>query len=432
MKRLLPLIILVFGIAAFGQVAPQIQGAGAPSNPCTNGGQDYVDQTNHVLYHCPSSGSNWVNVGLGNKTGGGVPGGNSLSIQYNNSGALNGDNSITTDGSGNLTAASISLTSQKVWDFTTAVMLAGNASTTRFGSCTGSLACVSENAGSPTELQKRNQGSAFFCVNNGATGTTVNLLVKDDGAAASKCVNAATTDTAAILGVALPAFSDGAYGPGTTGNVLVGTSGKFSCLFDATAVTEGDYVQISSTVAGNCHDAGASRPTSGQIIGKAASSGSASTVQTVYFGTGNDIQGVASSSTVGTIFTGSNLNAGIATGGSVFANVSWSGSTAFSATENSRYSAIPVACTAKNLYVITNSAQPASNTLAIFVRKCPGGSSCADTAVTVTVAAGAAAGTFSDTTHTVSFAAGDFIDIHGTETGASTSATIGGVSFQCN
>ena len=55
----------------FAQVSPQIQGAGAPSNPCNNGGQQYVDQTNHVLYSCPSSGSNWVNLGLGQGTSSG-------------------------------------------------------------------------------------------------------------------------------------------------------------------------------------------------------------------------------------------------------------------------------------------------------------------------------------------------------------------------
>jgi hypothetical protein len=63
--------IAAFAIPAHAQVVPQIQGAGAPSNPCANGGQQYVDQTNHVLYGCPNSGGNWVNLGLGNLTGGG-------------------------------------------------------------------------------------------------------------------------------------------------------------------------------------------------------------------------------------------------------------------------------------------------------------------------------------------------------------------------
>jgi hypothetical protein len=68
----------------------------------------------------------------------------------------------------------------------------------------------------------------------------------------------------------------------TAGNpVEVAISGKAICQFDATAVTAGDYVQISSVTAGNCHDAGSTRPASGQILGFALSSGSAGTTQTV-------------------------------------------------------------------------------------------------------------------------------------------------------
>jgi hypothetical protein len=61
----------------------------------------------------------------------------------------------------------------------------------------------------------------------------------------------------------------------------VATSGKATCQFDATAVTAGDYVQISSVTAGDCHDAGSARPTSGQIIGFVLATGSASTAQSV-------------------------------------------------------------------------------------------------------------------------------------------------------
>jgi len=59
-------------VAAFpapAQIQPQIQGAGAPTNPCQNGGQQYFDQTNRVLYNCSVPGQNWVNIGIGNLTG---------------------------------------------------------------------------------------------------------------------------------------------------------------------------------------------------------------------------------------------------------------------------------------------------------------------------------------------------------------------------
>jgi hypothetical protein len=65
MKKLL-LLFLLMALPVCAQVSPQIQGAGAPSNPCYNGGQQYIDQTNHVIYACPSSGANWVNLGGGN------------------------------------------------------------------------------------------------------------------------------------------------------------------------------------------------------------------------------------------------------------------------------------------------------------------------------------------------------------------------------
>lgn len=72
MKRLLLLMLLCS--PALAQVQPQITGAGAPTNPCVNGGQQYLDTTGHVLYNCSVPGQNWVNIGLGNLTGGGSSG----------------------------------------------------------------------------------------------------------------------------------------------------------------------------------------------------------------------------------------------------------------------------------------------------------------------------------------------------------------------
>jgi hypothetical protein len=45
-------------------------------------------------------------------------------------------------------------------------------------------------------------------------------------------------------------------------------------VFDGATIA-GDYVQISSTVAGDCHDAGASLPTGGQILGRVLSTNAA-------------------------------------------------------------------------------------------------------------------------------------------------------------
>jgi len=63
-------------------------------------------------------------------------------------------------------------------------------------------------------------------------------------------------------------------GCGTSGTATIQIAGTTSCVFDATATTAGDYVQISAT-AGDCHDAGSSVPTSGQIIGRVLSTNSA-------------------------------------------------------------------------------------------------------------------------------------------------------------
>jgi len=69
-----------------------------------------------------------------------------------------------------------------------------------------------------------------------------------------------------------------------------------NCVFDG-ATTAGDYVQISSTVAGNCHDAGAAYPAGGQVLGRVLSTNaSGGTYATHLFGP--EIQAGATSSSV--------------------------------------------------------------------------------------------------------------------------------------
>jgi hypothetical protein len=59
------------------------------------------------------------------------------------------------------------------------------------------------------------------------------------------------------------------------GNSEIAITGDAPCTFDNSA-TAGHYVQISNSVAGNCHDAGASVPSSGSIIlGRVVDGGSA-------------------------------------------------------------------------------------------------------------------------------------------------------------
>lgn len=78
----------------------------------------------------------------------------------------------------------------------------------------------------------------------------------------------------------------------------------------------------------------------------------------------------------------------------------------FSSTEAQRQFIMPHAGTIKNLYVATGTSQPGTGSMVITMRK--GGS---NQTVTCTIAAGTGAGTFSDTTHSFTFAAGDLISI---------------------
>src|SRR5437763_5717838 len=91
--------------------------------------------------------------------------------------------------------------------------------------------------------------------NDTVTGTTVNRLAKLTGAP-SKAIISATTDTDGVIGIVVS-------NAGTTGVATIQTAGQVGsggaggCDFDG-ATTSGHYVSLSSTVAGKCHDAGAS------------------------------------------------------------------------------------------------------------------------------------------------------------------------------
>jgi len=97
--------------------------------------------------------------------------------------------------------------------------------------------------------------------NDASTGTTLNKLAKLTGAP-STAIIAGASDTGGVVGVVTA-------GAGTTGNATIQIAGTVSCVFDG-ATTAGHYVQISGT-AGDCHDSGATYPTSGQAVGRVLS-----------------------------------------------------------------------------------------------------------------------------------------------------------------
>lgn len=100
------------------------------------------------------------------------------------------------------------------------------------------------------------------------------------------------------------------------------------------------------------------------------------------------------------------------------------GGTGLGLTEASAEIVAPRSGTLANLTVVTESAQPATGSLVIMIRK-----NRADTALTLTIAANAAAGMFSDNTHSVAVAQGDKIAIKLTNNAALlASAQINGIS----
>src|SRR5262249_46610352 len=99
---------------------------------------------------------------------------------------------------------------------------------------------------------------------------------------------------------------------------------------------------------------------------------------------------------------------------------------AFSATTVAEVEApFAIAGTLKNFYLRTSGAQPGTGSLVFTIYK--NGSS---TALTFTISAGAAAGTFSDTSHTVSVSAGDRMAIQAVNNATSSSANIAGWSME--
>ena len=95
------------------------------------------------------------------------------------------------------------------------------------------------------------------------------------------------------------------------------------------------------------------------------------------------------------------------------------GTTNYNATENNRQTLISRTCLISNLVVVLGNGQPASGNLVFTVRK-----NGVDTALTITVLANAAAGTYSDTTHSVSFSAGDLISSKGANAATGNSAAL--------
>ena len=103
--------------------------------------------------------------------------------------------------------------------------------------------------------------------NDGGTGTTVNQLAKIN--VSGNAVIATTSDTA------IPVFIV-AGGAGTTGSAQLAVAGTVTCQTDAGGAAIMHFLVESTTIAARCHDAGATAPTSGWVIGQAQTTAAAS------------------------------------------------------------------------------------------------------------------------------------------------------------
>jgi hypothetical protein len=95
-----------------------------------------------------------------------------------------------------------------------------------------------------------------------------------------------------------------------------------------------------------------------------------------------------------------------------------------SGTENQREFPLPFSGTAKNYYFITSTTQSGTGSLVLTIRK-----NGADTSIVITIAAGSAAGTFSNTSNTASFTAGDTLAVKVTNNASVNSAAYNGASL---
>jgi len=118
----------------------------------------------------------------------------------------------------------------------------------------------------------------------------------------------------------------------------------------------------------------------------------------------------------GTSFLTGSFGAAVAASATNY-NLLTGGSFVGATSENARITVFPQACTLSRLYFVTGTTQPASGSLVVTVRK-----NNADTAITLTVAAGSVANFFNNTTNSVSFTAGQYASVKFQNNATSTSA----------
>ena len=216
----------------------------------------------------------------------GVPANTTYAL-YNNGGALTWNGTaLSTGGSMTYPGAGIANSTGSAWGTSYGTTGSGSvvlsAAPTLTGTLTGASSTWSGTVGvgtatAPQALTVNGNIDAMGSYNgyiteipNGSTATVVNKLAKMFGA---NTVTIGTTgDTDGMIGVVVG-------GAGTTGNAQIAINGQALCAFDSAPTGIGDFVTISSTTAGDCHDSGTkvrSGLTSqiiGQVVNTTASGG---------------------------------------------------------------------------------------------------------------------------------------------------------------
>ncbi len=115
-----------------------------------------------------------------------------------------------------------------------------------------------------TSFDSLTQGRLNFeLCNDASSGTLLNFLAVYNGATPACAVKAGVSSTDGVVGIV-------SNGSGTSGNAVITYRGYVPCSFDGATVA-GDYVVASTTNGGDCHDAGSTRPTGVQVLGRVES-----------------------------------------------------------------------------------------------------------------------------------------------------------------
>lgn len=304
------------------------------------------------------------------------------------------DSSITTDGSGNLTAVSFTTSGagSAYTEWTTSGFGVSGAGKVRCGAFTGNILGCSDNAGAVTAMamiagdlggtqgaeqvvkahftSEASFGTTFGSIttpNDNGTGTTVNLLAKIN--ASGNAVITATSDQADAVGIVTS-------GAGTTGSAHIAVMGQASCVADNT-VTAGDYIGIGTATAGRCKSLSAvgTYPASGlQVIGRAMASAALGAGFNVFLyptlKTGT--AGTVTSITAGTNLTGGTITSSgtIGLGTAVDVNLCTTSPAAGAYTPAG--SANAVECLGAGTYTLPTSVTTISNSSSVIYCTTPG------------------------------------------------------------